>query len=117
MHDVNFISSGQGVSLQTANFLLVIFFVENSHQPMEILFTTANSIQYISGFICGLLGAFLAAYSYSLPWLASILSTLLAVWLCVFYMHENKWECTGIKSRNVVTIIGKVSKLVCKTSR
>ncbi|WP_110929979.1 MFS transporter [Paenibacillus bouchesdurhonensis] len=79
--------------------------VENSHQPMEVLFTTANSIQYISGFICGLLGAFLAVYSYFLPWLASILSTLLAILLCVFYMHENKRGFARIKSRNVVAII------------
>lgn len=97
------IFGGLAICLQSGS--LESWAVENSHQPMEVLFTTANSIQYISGFICGLLGAFLAVYSYSLPWLASILSTLLAIWLCVFYMQENKREFARTKGRNVVSII------------
>ncbi|MFM9281293.1 MFS transporter [Paenibacillus jiagnxiensis] len=82
------IFGGLAICLQSGS--LESWVVENSDHPVEKLFTTANSIQYISGIFCGLLGAFLAAYNYSFPWIASIISIIAAILLCFCFMVENK---------------------------
>ncbi|MEB4780380.1 MFS transporter [Paenibacillus jamilae] len=96
---------GLAVCLQSGS--LESWVVENSDKPMEVLFTTSNSIQYISGFICGLLGAFLATFNYSLPWAASIVSIILCIILCCFYMKEKNITHRETSATRITTIIGE----------
>ncbi|AUS26072.1 MFS transporter [Paenibacillus polymyxa] len=96
---------GLAICLQSGS--LESWVVENSDKPMEVLFTTSNSIQYISGFICGLLGAFLATFNYSLPWAASIVSIILCIILCCFYMKEKNITHRETSATRITTIIGE----------
>ncbi|MEK5406036.1 MFS transporter [Paenibacillus sp. FSL W8-0439] len=96
---------GLAICLQSGS--LESWVVENSDKPMEVLFTTSNSIQYISGFICGLLGAFLATFNYSLPWAASIVSIILCIILCYFYMKEKNITHQKASATRITTIIGE----------
>ncbi|WP_234032917.1 MFS transporter [Paenibacillus faecalis] len=63
--------------------------VDHSDQPLEDIFSKSNSIMYIAGFFCGLLGAFLASIHFNLPWIISIICCVTLIILSSIYMKEN----------------------------
>lgn len=94
---------GLAICLQSG--ALESWVVETSEHSVENLFTTANSIQYISGIFCGLLGAFLASYHFSLPWIVSTISTTIAILICLCFMNENNKIARHNANSNILIII------------
>ncbi|MEK3789381.1 MFS transporter [Paenibacillus sp. FSL K6-1230] len=94
---------GLAICLQSGS--LESWVVEHSDRPIETLFTNANSIRYISGILCGLLGAALASYSYALPWFISMISIVVTFILVAGFMIEHHVEKRRQSSLKLTDIV------------
>ncbi|WP_025683556.1 MFS transporter [Paenibacillus maysiensis] len=78
--------------------------VENSEEPIDNIFSTSNSIMYMAGFVCGILGAFLASIYFGLPWIVSIFTNIILLLLCFIFMKEIKWNSVGDEKKKLASV-------------
>ncbi|MCY9581307.1 MULTISPECIES: MFS transporter [Paenibacillus] len=78
--------------------------VDNSEESIDHIFATSNSIMYIAGFICGILGAFLANIYFGLPWIISIFTNIILLLLSIIVMKENRWSPHTVENNKTFSV-------------
>jgi MFS family permease len=61
---------------------------EENNNDIEIIFSHAGIIRQIAGMLCGIIGALVATYSYTIPWIIGIIISVLTVIFSILFIKE-----------------------------
>lgn len=82
----------------------------DSTDDIEIIFSHAGMIRQIAGMLCGIIGAIVATYSYSIPWVIGILMSLLTVAFSIFFIQEPHNQRNAIEFTNPFKSMKTIAK-------